>query len=513
MRKIRDVLRYRYSAKLSLEATARALKISKGVVAKYIKLATSAGISWPIPEELNDRDLERLLLRQGPYKEPTYAEPDHAQTHQELKKKGVTLLLLWEEYQQTVGVRAYQYTAFCIHYRAWAATLKLSMRQVHRAGEKLFADYAGPMVPVIDASTGEITWASIFVACLGASSYTFACATPSQTQTDWLAGLSRAMRFNGGVTTMIVPDNPRSLIKNADAYEPELNRATAEFAQHYGTIILPARPRKPQDKAKVESGVQVVERWILARLRHHRFFSIAEVDAAVARLLPALNERAFKKLPGSRKEAFEQLDRAHLRALPATPYVIADWKYARVNIDYHIELDKHYYSVPYNLVRTEVELRITRSMLEVFSNGVRVASHARNMHKGHYSTRPEHMPAAHQAHAGWTPAKLLAWATKIGPHTAILVERLLLEKKHPEQAYRAGLGLMRVARENGSARMEAACARATELGSHQYKSVASILKKGLDKQPLPVKQVALPLPNHANVRGPMYYQPLEIDQC
>jgi transposase len=513
MRKIRDVLRYRYSAELSLEATARALKISKGVVAKYLKLATIAGISWPIPDGLDDGDLERLLLRQSPYKEPTYAEPDHAHTHQELKKKGVTLLLLWEEYQQTVGERAYQYTAFCIHYRAWAATLKISMRQVHRAGEKLFADYAGPTVPIIDASTGEITPASIFVACLGASNYTFACVTPGQTQADWLTGLIRAMRFIGGVTTMIIPDNPRSLIKNANAYEPELNRVTAEFAQYYGTIILPARPRKPQDKAKVESGVQVVERWILARLRHHRFFSVAEVDAAIARLLPALNERPFKKLPGSRKEAFEQLDRGHLRALPATPYVIADWKHARVNIDYHVELDQHYYSVPYNLVRKEVDLRITRGMLEVFINGTRVASHARNTHKGNYSTRPEHMPAAHQAHAGWTPGKLLAWASKIGPCTATLVERLLLEKRHPEQAYRAGLGLMRLARENGSARMEAACARATVLGSHRYKSVASILKQGLDRQPLPAKQAELPLPHHANVRGPLYYQPQEIDQC
>ena len=310
---------------------------------------------------------------------------------------------------------------------------------------------------------------------------------------------------------MIVPDNPRSLIKNADAYEPELNRTTAEFAQHYGTVILPARPRKPQDKAKVESGVQVVERWILARLRHHRFFSIVEVDAAVARLLPLLNERPFKKLPGSRKEAFERLDRDHLRELPATRFAIADWKRARVNIDYHVELDQHYYSVPYNMVRKEVDLRITRSMLEVFISGTRVASHARNMNKGHYSTRPEHMPAAHQAHAGWTPTKLLVWASKIGPCTTILVERLLLEKQHPEQAYRAGLGLMRLARENGSTRMEAACARATALGSHRYKSVASILKKGLDRQPLPAKQVELHLPNHANVRGPLYYQPLEID--
>lgn len=510
MRKIKDLLRYRYSAGLSIEATAKALCISKGVVSKYLKLAQSAGIGWPPPEDLDDSDLERLLLRQLPAKEPIYIEPDHAHTHQELKKKGVTLLLLWEEYRQAVGARAYQYTAFSIHYREWVAKLKLSMRQSHRAGEKLFTDYAGPTIPVIDSATGEVTRASIFVAALGASSYTFACATPGQTQADWLSGLARAMQFIGGVTTMIVPDNPRALVKRVNPYEPELNRTTAEFAQHYGTVILPARPRRPQDKAKVESAVQVVERWILARLRHRRFFSVAEVDAAITELLPDLNNRPFKKLPGSRMQAFLDLDRPYLRALPASPYVIADWKRARVNIDYHVEFDHHYYSVPYALVRKEVDLRITRATIEVFVGSKRVASHARSARKGGYSTRPEHMPAAHQAHAGWTPARLLNWANRVGPCTATLVERLLLEKQHPEQAYRAGLGLMRLARENGTTRMEAACQRATALGSYQYSSVASILKQGLDGQPLPAKQAELALPLHANVRGPLYYQQTEI---
>ena len=294
MRKIRDVLRYRHSAGLSLEAIARALKISKGVVAKYLRLAMAAGLSWPIPDALDDAALEKLLYRQGAAREPTFAEADYALVHQELKKKGVTLTLLWEEYRQAVGERGYQYTAFCTRFRDWAGKLKRSMRQIHRAGEKLFADYAGPTVPIVDASTGEICPASIFVAVLGASSYTFACATPGQTQTDWLIGMSRALTFIGGVPALIVPDNPRALVSGPDRYEPELNRATAEFAHHYDTVILPARPRKPQDKAKVESGVQVVERWILARLRHRRFFSVAELDAAIADLLPALNNRPFK---------------------------------------------------------------------------------------------------------------------------------------------------------------------------------------------------------------------------
>ena len=251
MRKIRDVLRYRHSAGLSLEAIARALKISKGVVAKYLRLASAVGVTWPIPEALDDAGLEKLLYRQGAAREATFAEPDYALVHQELKRKGVTLTLLWEEYRQAVGERSYQYTAFCTRYRDWAGQLKRSMRQIHRAGEKLFADYAGPTVPIVDAHTGEIRPASIFVAVLGASSYTFACATPGQTQADWLTGMGRALAFIGGVPALIVPDNPRALVSGPDRYEPELNRATAEFAHHYDTVILPARPRKPQDKASV----------------------------------------------------------------------------------------------------------------------------------------------------------------------------------------------------------------------------------------------------------------------
>ena len=505
MRKIRDVLCYRHSAGLSLEAIARALKISKGVVSKYLRLASDAGLGWPLPDDLNDADLERLLYRQVVAREPTFVEPDYAWLHQELKKKGVTLTLLWEEYRQSVGERGYQYTAFCTRYRDWAGQLKRSMRQTHRAGEKLFADYAGPTVPIIDAATGEIRPASIFVAVLGASSYTFACATAGQTQVDWLTGIDKALRFIGGVTALIVPDNPRALVAGPDRYEPELNRATAEFASHYGTVILPARPRKPQDKAKAEVGVQVVERWILARLRHRRFFSLAELESAVAELLPPLNDRPFKKLPGCRREAFVRFDAPYLRPLPATPFVLAEWKQARVNIDYHVEFEGHYYSVPNVLVRQAVELRITRGGIEILARGHRVASHARSSRKGQFSTVAEHMPASHRAHAEWSPTKLLTWAASVGPATAELVQRMLTEKPHPEQGYRACLGLMRLARKHGRSRLEAACTRALAVGAHRYRSVASILEKGLDRQPLAPQQAELALPDHANVRGPGYY--------
>ncbi len=506
MRKIRDVLRYRHSTGLSLEAIARALSISKGVVAKYLRLASDAGLGWPLPEDLDDSALERRLYQQPSARAPTFAEPNYAEVHQELKRKGVTLILLWEEYQRTAGEASFQYTAFCTHYRIWAGKLKRSMRQVHRAGEKLFADYAGPTMPIIDARTGEIRPASIFVAVLGASSYTFACATAGQTQADWLTGLGRAFIYIGGVTELIVPDNPRALIANANRYEPELNRATAEFAAHYGTVILPARPRKPQDKAKVEVGVQVVERWILARLRHRQFFSVAELDAAVAPLLALLNERPFKKLPGCRKEAFARLDAPYLRPLPATRFIMAEWKRAGVNIDYHVEFEGHYYSVPHALVRQQVELRITRGTIEILARGRRVTIHPRSHHKGYYSTIADHMPASHRAHAEWSPGKLMNWAASVGPATGELVKRLLLEKQHPEQGYRSCLGLMRLARNFGGERMEAACIRALAIGTYRYRSVASILDKGLDRQPVtPPAQTELALPEHANVRGPHYY--------
>ena len=506
MRKIRDVLRYRHSTDLSLEAIARALNLSKGVVAKYLKLATAVGLSWPLPDDLDDGALERRLYQQPAARTSAFTEPDYANVHQELKRKGITLILLWEEYRAAAGNTAYQYTAFCTRYRSWAGKLKRSMRQIHRGGEKLFADYAGPTMPVIDAATGEIRPASIFVAVLGASSYTFACATPGQTQADWLDGIGRALAFIGGVPELIVPDNPRALVSAANRYEPELNRATLEFAQHYGTVILPARPRKPQDKAKVEVGVQVVERWIMTRLRHRQFFALAELDAAIAELLTALNQRPFQKLPGCRLDAFEQLDAPYLRALPASQFVLAEWKHASVNVDYHVEVDGHYYSVPHALVRQKVELRITRSTIEMLAKGRRVACHPKNPRKGGYSTIAEHMPTAHRAHADWSPSRLMNWANTIGPATGELVKRLLLTKQHPEQGYRACLGLMRLARSVGQERMEAACTRALAIGAYHYRSVASILDKGLDRQPIaPPTQAELALPDHANVRGPDYY--------
>ncbi len=507
MVKLKELLRLNFDCKLSQRQIARALGISKGAVGKYVVLAQEAGIDWAVACALEELELQaRLGCAPVPVR-ARLAPPDWAWVHQELKKKGVTLTLLWEEYRESSNDPAYRYSRFCELYGRWRASLKRSMRQVHRAGEKLFIDYAGPTVPVIDQQTGEVRFAQIFVAALGASNYSFAYATWTQTTADWLAALAKALAFIGGVTELIVPDNTRALIGDANRYEPMPNRSACEFAAHYSTVILPARPYRPRDKAKVEFAVQLVERWILARLRHRQFFSLEELNRAIADLLVELNERAFKKLPGSRRSAFETLDKPALKPLPTSPYQYAEWRPARANIDYHIEIEHHYYSVPHALCRELIDVRLSATTLECFYRSKRIATHARSWVRAGYSTIAEHMPASHRAHREWSPGRLLTWAASVGVRTRDLVRALLESRPHPEQGYRACLGLMRLGNDYGRGRLEAACGRALAIGAPRYKSVAAILKAGLDRVAAPAKDtsVDLSLPLHHNVRGPTYY--------
>jgi len=504
MRQIREVLRLHLQAGLSYAETGRALKMAKSTVGAVVLMARAAGVDWATAQQLDDAELERRLYRPPVPRCSRQLEPNYAWIHQELKRPGVTLQLLWEEYARSNRL-AYKYTSFCIKYRAWVVSLARSMRQTHVAGEKLFVDYAGQTVPIIDAATGEITPAQIFVAVLGASNYTHACATARQTMDDWLGAVMEAFEFIGGVPLLLVPDQTRALIARPDPYEPQTGRTVEEFATHYGVAVLPARPGRPRDKPKVEAAVLLVERWILARLRNRRFFSLAELNAAIAELLVELNARSFKKLPGCRRSAFESIDRPALRPLPAERFELARWKRARVNIDYHVEFDGHYYSVPHRLVRTEVELRITSTTLEVIAGNRRLASHVLSSRRGHHTTLPEHMPASHRAHHEWTPQRLIAWGERIGAATAAVVRWQMDNRPHPEQGYRACLGLQRLAREFTAPRLEAACARALSIAAPTYRSVASILKSGLDRQPLAAAEPRSALPLHDNVRGPDYY--------
>ncbi|MCU1264926.1 MAG: integrase [Acidobacteria bacterium] len=506
MRLVSEVLRLKHAAKLSHRQIARALRIGIGTVTNYLAAAERAGLSWPLPAELDETSLATKLWPPAPAAEAKFVTPDFVYIHDQLKQKGVTRQLLWDEYGQQHPGQAYQYTKFCTLYGEWRRRLKATMRQTHQAGEKLFVDYCGPTVAVVNVVTGEIKEAQIFVAVLGASNYTFAEATWTQGLADWIGSHTRAFAFLEGVPALVVPDNLRSAVSKACRYEPLLNTTYFQMLAHYGTAALPARPYKPRDKAKVEVAVQVVERWILARLRRQTFFSLQELNRAIQYLLSALNQRPFKKLPGCRRSQFEALDQPALRPLPAQAYEYAEWRKARVNIDYHIEVERHYYSVPHSLLRREVDVRLSEKTVEIFLAGNRVAVHLRSQRQGSHSTNAEHMPKAHRAHLEWTPGRLLNWGVQIGPHTRDLVQHLLWNKPHPEMGYRSCLGLLNLAKRFGRERLEAACQRALQLGSPNRRSVVSILEQGLDRLPLPEPTVTQPPLFHENIRGPDYYQ-------
>lgn len=504
MRKIREVLRLHFESGFNHREIARALGASPTTVGQYVRRMQRAGLSYPLPTTLSDDELEALLYPPPPRVEGQRPEPDWPTVRRELSRKGVTLDLLWNEYKAE-HPDGYAYTWFCTHYNRWASALPLTLRQTHAPGEKLFVDYSGDRIAIIDAQTGEIRDAELFVAVLGASNYTYAEATWTQQLPDWIGSHVRTFEFIGGCTEIVVPDNLKSGVHKPSFYDPIVNRAYGAMASHYSVAVIPARSKKPRDKAKVEQGVLLVQRWILARLRKQRFFSLAEANRAIAALLVSLNDKAFKKLPGSRRTAFEELERAALKPLPAHPYQYADWKVARVGIDYHIELVGHYYSVPHRFAREQVDVRYTTATVEVFHRGTRIAAHAKSDRRGAHTTLTEHMPANHQAVTGWDPQRLRNWAATIGPHTDAVIQHLLGGRQHPQQAYRTCLGVLRLAKDYGNQRLEAACSRAIDLKAPSYRFIDSTLKNGLDQQPSPVAlQPDLPLA-HANVRGPDYY--------
>jgi transposase len=434
-------------------------------------------------------------------------EPDLGWIHQELRRPGVTLELLHVEYlaQHPTG---YRYAAFCNRYRAWRARQRRAMRQVHKAGEKAFVDYAGQRPTIVDPATGERIAVELFIAVLGASNYTFVEATRTQQSADWITSHTHAVEYFAGVPAVWVPDQLRTGVSQPCRYEPGVQRTYAEWAQHYHTVVIPARPAKPRDKAKAEAAVQIAERWILARLRDERFFTVEALNARIRELLTDLNHRPMKGYGGrSRRDLYEQFDRPALQRLPAERFVHADWLRARVNIDYHIEVDHHYYSVPYALIHEGVEVRLSATTVEVFHRGTRIAVHPRSHLPGRHTTVADHMPHAHRAHLEWSPSRLIRWGATIGPETAALVQAILESRPHPEQGYRSCLGLLRLAKRYGAERLNAACARALAAGARSYRHVDSILKHGLDRQGV-LRDAPAPRPArvHANVRGPAYYQ-------
>lgn len=508
MRKIKQILRLHYECQLSQHQIATSLHVSVGVVNKYLKRAVSAGLTWPLPAEYDDEELLRVRLQVDAEKKPVAPlyGIDFVGVHQELKHKSVTLQLLWEEYKPT-ALHPLSYPHFCLLYRQWKNTQPQSMRQTHKAGDKAFIDYVGQTIDLIDLDTGEVRTAQIFVGVLGASNYTYAEATWTQQLPDWIASNRRMLEFFGGVPALIVPDNLKSAISKACRYEPDTNPTYADFIEHYGTAVLPARPYKPKDKAKAENAVLIVERWIMARLRHKTFSGLAELNKTIRELVHDLNHRPFKKLPGSRASAFQEIDKPALKLLPQHPYEYIHFKKARAHIDYHVELDQHYYSVPYQLISKEIELRFTPERVECWHQGKQIALHVRSYRKGAHTTLPEHMPKAHRKHMEWTPGRFLNWSAQIGAATTRLVKYLLECKRHPEQGYRSCLGLLNLAKRFGDVRLEKACECTWQLGAKTRRSVESILMHNLDnKSPTEeAEAIATASPVHQNLRGKTYY--------
>jgi transposase len=507
MRKIREVLRL-HARGLSGRRIGKSLGVSHVTVRGYLARAERAGLDHDSAASLDDAQLEARLFPAAPAVGVLRPLPDWTHIQQELRKPGVTLQLLWLEHKAAHPL-GYQYTQFVTLFRQWQQTRDPVLRQEHKAGEKVFVDYAGQKIPVVDPSTGEIREAVIFVAALGASHYIYAEATWTQSLSDWIASHVRMYAFFGGVPRLSIPDNLKAGVKHACFYEPELNATYLELARHYGTTVLPTRVARPRDKAKVETAVQIVERWILAPLRHHTFFSLHELNEAIARLLEELNRRPFQKMEGNRRQLFESLDRPALLPLPSEPYTFAEWKKARVHIDYHVEVDRHYYSVPHTLLRQPVEVRLTATTVEILHRGKRVAAHVRSHRPGGYTTETAHRPKAHQKHLEWSPDRLIRWGEGVGPSTGRLVQQILERRPHAEQGYRSCLGLLRLGKQHTEPRLEAACFRALRSGATSYRSVKSILEHGLDRVPLE-DAVELHLPaRHENVRGADYYHTAE----
>lgn len=510
MRKIKEVLRL-HSLGLKQRQIARSCSIGQSTVSEYLKAAEAARLKWSEVADWDETRLVAALLPKGPAK-PKRGQrpaPDFAAIHTELRQhKHLTLQLLWEEYHVSHS-DGYGYSRFCELYQRWRRKREVVLHQEHRAGEKLFVDYAGQTIAVQDPATGEIREAQLFVAVLGASNYTYAEATWTQGLGDWIGSHMRTFEFSGGVPEIVVPDNLKSGVTKACRYEPGVNRTYEEMAQHYGVAVVPARPRKPRDKAKVEAGVLLVERWILAAIRKRTFFSLGEVNEAIAELLIRLNERPFRKREGSRRTLFETLDRPALKPLPTERYQHGEWKTVRVNIDYHVEFDRHWYSVPYQLTQLRVEIRATAATVEIFHKGMRVASHARSHATHRHTTTHEHRPKSHQRHLEWTPSRIVEWSGKIGPATAQVVDRILTGNRHPEQGFRSCLGIIRLGKKYPHARVEAAAHRALTLNVCSYKSLKSILENHLDDQiPEPPPDPQPPV-DHPNLRGPGYYDTSE----
>lgn len=506
MRKAREALRLLLALQLSHRQASKLAGLSHNTAARYQRLVLEKGLDWEAVSALSDDALRAILYPLHFQPTGRRIEPDWSIVHKEMRRKGVTLLLLWHEYKENHPDDGMSYQSFTRAYRKYQQTLDLVMRQEHKAGDKNFVDYSGQRI-AIHAEDGAIRMAEIFIGVLGASNFTYFDATATQSLPDWIGSHVRMFAYFGAVPRLLVPDNLRSAVSRACEFDPVINPTYQEMAKHYNIAVVPARKYRPRDKAKAENGVQLVQRWVLARLRHRTFHSLAELNAVLRELMEGLNNRPFKRLEGCRRSRFEDIEKPAMRPLPSMPFEMAEWRIGlRVGLDYHVLIDQHAYSVPYRLVREKVDARLTPTVVELLHNNRRIATHERKHQPGGHSSVPSHMPSAHRHYADQSPERLLAWATRVGASTLEVIRHYLESRPHPEAGFRSCLGLQRLARTYGDDRLEAACRRALMIRSPSYTSIKSILKNNLDRQPLAARDDrALPV-NHGNVRGETFYQ-------
>lgn len=506
MRHLRRIMRLNHEG-ASARGIARSVGLARSTVQDALKRAVAAKLSWPLPDDLTDEVLEaRLFARvgggvgSGVRKRP---EPDWGELVRELRRPAVTMVILWDEYRK-IWPDGYGYSRFCELLRAFQQRLSPVMRQHHVAGDKVFVDYSGKRLEITDPLTGEVRMAEIFVAVLGASNYTFAEATWSQTLPDWIGSHVRLFRHIGGVTRLIVPDNLKSGVNKASFYDPEINRSYGRMTAHYDIGVVPARPKKPRDKASVEAGVRFAQGYIIGRLRNQTFFSLDEANASIAEMMTWMNTRPMRKLGVSRADLLESLERPALRALPTAEYEYAEWRLARVGVDYHVEIESFYYSVPHGLIREQVDARITQRTIELFHRGKRIAAHQRRYGSApRHGTDADHMPLAHRQYAEWSPERFRRWGADIGSDTEGLMIAILSRRPHPEQGFRTCLGVLRLYKALDRSRAESVSAYALAVGALNSRSVASIIDHNLDLA-APVEEGAS-VDGHTNVRGPLYF--------
>ncbi len=508
MKKIREIIRFKETTNMSDRKIARALNISRPVVAQYLKDFNASGLTYEETKDIPDSRFLALFEKQRNKRCSKYEDISKLFPYfvMELKKTGVTLMILWNEYQKE-HPDGYSYSQFCYHFQVWRNASKVTMHIEHKVGDKMFVDYAGDKLAIVDRKTGKEQPVEVFVAILGASQLTYAEASFSQKSEDWIRSNERAFIYCGGVTQAIVPDNLKSGVTQSNRYEPGINIMFDDFAGHYQTVILPARVRRPQDKALVENAVNLVYQRIYAPLRNRIFYSLEELNEAIWDLLEQHNNIPFQRLKTSRRELFDNIEKPVLKPLPKERYAIKQSKELTVQFNYHVELreDRHYYSVPWQLKGKRVRVVYDDRNVAIYCDNVRIIQYKRDRSPNGYTTLHTHMPPHHRFYAQWSPERFIRWAQSIGDDVAEIIQMVLTSRKHPEQAFKTCMGILNLVKKHGPDRLNKACARALGFGFYSYKRIKNILDRGLEEEPL-IESRELTVSSHENIRGSLYYR-------